>query len=617
MKSIRYRILMSFCPTVALIIILIGILVSWTLKGNISDQSEALNNDLITQTQKTLEGHNKILLSFLDNVKKNVHIHARDIASSNVTLRSIQWNLPRHLVKLLSESCKNTETDFALVYDAEGKLYAAYPKTVDKTRAEEYYNSLDLKTEFDKLLKDKKGKEITIADSVTRQDSEFLNAFGLGERDIAGKGAVVLTSAGIIHDKADNRIGVCISGKLINHMEKPFRQIFTATGSASVFYLDTVPIAHAGFKADETAIRISTEHMAEVYRSESVNNRMKLAGKDFVTSSSVVKSGTDEKIGIVCVGVPLDGLKVRDTITTGSQKTLHSLMIWISVYGLVSLAGFIFIALFTVTRIERHIRNVIKGVSDTASVVLNSSYQLSTASRELAKGTSSQASASEESSAALNEIAATSRETSDFTHGARDLMTENMKNSVKAVKALVELTGEIAYIEKDSDQISNIIKVIDEIAFQTNLLALNAAVEAARAGDVGSGFAVVADEVRNLAIRSADAAKSTQSLLESIVKRISESSKSIKSINSDFDGIIRSAAVMGDRTVRINNAINEQTVCIEQVNLAVAEMGVVAQQNADNAEKLAETSEKLNFQSARLNDHVKVLFYLSGGEGES
>ncbi len=612
MKSIRYKILIYFCPTVALIIITIGILVLWTLKDSISHQSKTLTKDLIVQTQEILEGHNKILLSFLDNVKKNVHINTRDISSSNVTLRSLDWNLPGHLVKLLSESCINAEMDFALVYNAEGKLYAAFPENVDKNKAEEYYNSLDLQTRFQELLKDKKGNEIIITDSVTRQDSEFLNAFGLENRDIAEKGAVVLASAGIIPDRAGKRTGVCISGKLLNQLDKPFRQIFNATGSASAFYLDTVPIAHAGFKADETALRITAEQMALVYQSESFKKIIKLAGKKFVTSSSVMKSTGNEKIGIICVGVPLDGLKVKDTIVSSSRATLHSLLRWMVVYGLASLVVFILIAIFTVAVIERQIKKVIRGLSDTASVVFNSSLELSEASRGLAKGTSEQASASEESSAALNEIAATSKETSEFTHGAKDLMTENMKNSVKAVKALVELTGEIAYIEKDSDQISNIIKVIDEIAFQTNLLALNAAVEAARAGEVGSGFAVVADEVRNLAIRSAEAAKSTQSLLESIVKRISESARSIKSINNDFDGIIRSAAVMGDRTTRINNAINEQTLCIEQVNLAVVNVGGVAQQNADNAENLAETSGELNFQSARLNDHVKTLFALSG-----
>ena len=117
--------------------------------------------------------------------------------------------------------------------------------------------------------------------------------------------------------------------------------------------------------------------------------------------------------------------------------------------------------------------------------------------------------------------------------------------------SLLLLTGKMSQIEQDSDQIRQIIKTIDEIAFQTNLLALNAAVEAARAGEVGAGFAVVADEVRSLAIRATEAAQNTQDLLNFTIKRVGESAMAIKEVNMDFEGVIESATIMGEKRLRL------------------------------------------------------------------
>ena len=114
-----------------------------------------------------------------------------------------------------------------------------------------------------------------------------------------------------------------------------------------------------------------------------------------------------------------------------------------------------------------------------------------------------------------------------------------------------DLARNMGQIEADSDKTGKIIKTIDEIAFQTNLLALNAAVEAARAGEAGAGFAVVAEEVRNLAMRAAEAAKSTQTLLEGTIKQVKISAAAVRAMSEDFEGIVESATVMGEKTAAI------------------------------------------------------------------
>ncbi|MDO9111504.1 MAG: methyl-accepting chemotaxis protein, partial [Desulfatirhabdiaceae bacterium] len=154
--------------------------------------------------------------------------------------------------------------------------------------------------------------------------------------------------------------------------------------------------------------------------------------------------------------------------------------------------------------------------------------------------------------------------------------------------------------------------------FQTNLLALNAAVEAARAGEAGAGFAVVADEVRNLAMRAADAAKNTASLIEGTVKKVSDGSMLVRTTSDAFSEVAQNAAKVGELVGEIAAASNEQAQGIEQVNIAVTEMDKVTQQNAANAEESASASEELNAQAEELKSFVNELFaFVSGASATS
>jgi methyl-accepting chemotaxis protein len=167
-----------------------------------------------------------------------------------------------------------------------------------------------------------------------------------------------------------------------------------------------------------------------------------------------------------------------------------------------------------------------------------------------------------------------------------------------------------------SEQTAKIIKTIDEIAFQTNLLALNAAVEAARAGEAGAGFAVVAGEVRNLAMRAAEAAKNTAGLLEGTVKKIQSGSNMVSKTNEDFGKVAAGSKKVGGLVGEIAAASREQAQGIEQINIAMAEMDRVVQQNASNAEESAKASEGMNVQAEQMKKFVDHLVVLVGGNGK-
>jgi methyl-accepting chemotaxis protein len=222
----------------------------------------------------------------------------------------------------------------------------------------------------------------------------------------------------------------------------------------------------------------------------------------------------------------------------------------------------------------------------------------------LAEGASEQASSLEETSSALEEMAAMTRTNAANSKEANDL-------AAQAHKAAGEGESTMTAINESSGQISKIIKVIEEIAFQTNLLALNAAVEAARAGEHGKGFAVVADEVRNLAQRAAGAAKEITSLIENSTDKSREGVTAIKTI---VEGVAKVAELLNG----IARASDEQAQGVDQVNTAVSQMDKVTQQNASGAEESASAAEELSAQAETTKamvDQLVVLVEGSDGRG--
>ncbi len=244
-------------------------------------------------------------------------------------------------------------------------------------------------------------------------------------------------------------------------------------------------------------------------------------------------------------------------------------------------------------------------VAQSAAQVAAASEQLSASSEELSSGAQEQASSLEETSASLEEITSTVKQSADNARQASSVAIASRDSADKGGEIVGTAVSAMEEINRSSKKISEIIGVIDEIAFQTNLLALNAAVEAARAGDQGRGFAVVAAEVRNLAQRSATAAKEIKSLIGDSLQKVDDGSKLVNASGATLKEIVASVKRVTDFVADIASAGAEQASGIEQVNRAVSQMDQVVQSNSAQTEEMSATAEELAGQAQTLRQLVE------------
>lgn len=253
--------------------------------------------------------------------------------------------------------------------------------------------------------------------------------------------------------------------------------------------------------------------------------------------------------------------------------------------------------------VEKLKTTVLSVVSSTRTITAGA-HEISNAADDLSKRTEQQAASLEETAAALDQITATGKKAAEGASHARDVVSSAQQDAEKTGVVVRRTVEAMDGIEKSAQQISQIIGVIDEIAFQTNLLALNAGVEAARAGDAGRGFAVVASEVRALAQRSADAAKEIKGLISTSSAQVAEGVQLVAETGKALERILDQVADINKVVVDIAAGAQEQATGLSQVNTAINQMDQATQQNAAMVEESTAAGHSLAQEAAQLTDLV-------------
>ncbi len=342
-----------------------------------------------------------------------------------------------------------------------------------------------------------------------------------------------------------------------------------------------------------------------------------IAGKHFLT---ILRPMVNDQRCHHCHGASqpvLGGVMVRQNIDNmiSNLASLRNKNIIIGTGGFLTVIAALSYLIWLL--VIRPVNGIIADLSESADQVASASTEIASAGQSLAEAASEQAAGVEETSASIEEIASMTMQNADNSRQARVLSDETWTAINKADASMGGVMTSMQEISNASEETAKIIKTIDEIAFQTNLLALNAAVEAARAGEAGAGFAVVADEVRNLAIRAAEAAKNTATMIEGTVSKVKNGHELVRVTGEEFKEVGTSSKKVVELVGEIAEASNEQSRGIKQVNIAIQEMDKTIQQNAANAEEAASAAEELNAQALQMRYVVGKLETLVTGKSKT
>ena len=262
------------------------------------------------------------------------------------------------------------------------------------------------------------------------------------------------------------------------------------------------------------------------------------------------------------------------------------------------------------------LQETMRGIVGNANSIRSGSFEITRASDDMAKRTEQQAAGLEETAAALEEITATVKRTAEGAQQARQVVSTAKVDAEKGGDVVAKAIAAMGQIEQSAQEITQIIGVIDEIAFQTNLLALNAGVEAARAGDAGRGFAVVAQEVRALAQRSAEAAKEIKSLITASTEQVSSGVDLVGQTGQALERIVQQVGRINGVVGEIAASAKEQATGLEEVNVAVVQMDQVTQQNAAMVEESTAASHSLAREADTLTQMMEQFQVDAGGASQ-
>lgn len=339
--------------------------------------------------------------------------------------------------------------------------------------------------------------------------------------------------------------------------------------------------------------------------------------KDYL-GSNVLSAWTPIEVfntrwALICEIDEAVAMAAKTEMETTSTNASHQLINWI-IGGFFTVAVIVGLLAWLIARsVTKPITRAVDSLVLGAEQVTAASRQVAQASNSMAEGATEQAASLEETSSSIEEITAMIRQNTDNAHQAKNLSASAEGDADTGTEAMQRMSQAINDIKASADQTAGIVKTIEEIAFQTNLLALNAAVEAARAGEAGKGFAVVAEEVRNLALRAAEAARTTSDFVSESLQHAASGISINKEVAASLEKITINSVKVTAINTEVAVASQEQSQGIDQINTAVNQMDQVTQSNAAGAEQGASAATELSAQAGEMMHTVETLACIVDG----
>src|SRR5580704_16566929 len=424
--------------------------------------------------------------------------------------------------------------------------------------------------------------------------------------EVLARGALDEVAADIRHAAEGGRAGEVVRARAeesLGQVKNAFEAFHKYVRQNVISGAISDPLEDVIFNASQLTSAINTFH-----------GTMQLATEQRLTETLTRLKGSRNRLLLLVAIALLVGVGFMGTVAWTTVGGMHAAVTVVSrlaegnyareihVYGNDEVARI----MHALKQMQGKLSGVLSGVNDSAITV-------ATAARQIKAGTSDLSSRTEQQAANLEEMTTTVKQNADNARLANKLAQAARDQAEHGGAVVEQAVSAMGAIDVASKRISDIISVIDEIAFQTNLLALNAAVEAARAGDQGRGFAVVASEVRSLAQRSASAAKEIKDLIHDSVGKVEEGSRLVSESGRHLHEIVASVKKVSDVVGEISNASQEQAASADEISRAVMQMDESTQQNAAMVEEANAAAASMNDQATRLSELTSFFKLREGG----
>ena len=239
MKSIRWKILISFCLIAAISIGLLEVVVSWKLDENFARQAEKLSTEMITQAYTALDNHHDMLTY---EIQHDMHSSLEKLSQNPYLIQNLEAKRPNALAAILSPIAKTDHIDFALVFNAKGQFQASFPVDRNDLEVEAFFTAWTFGAHLLKVSQSPITEQTpTRWDTFATFDAKILNMLGVKPEKLSNQGTLGIVSAGMVKNDFGDPLGICLVGKLFANDNLPLRQVYEMTGAASVIYLNTTP----------------------------------------------------------------------------------------------------------------------------------------------------------------------------------------------------------------------------------------------------------------------------------------------------------------------------------------------------------------------------------------